>query len=101
MTEQVSGETVADDQDLNAKYRVMEFKVAGSRKAVYLLNPGDHFQRFGGSSCGLVVRKTASLIVSEWQGGCRHDTEYDINKPDVWARILNAYRGSLGLPVTV
>src|SRR5262245_57715897 len=100
MSEQASG-VPAPDEDVNAKYRIMDFKVRGERKRVYLLNPGDHFQYFGGSSRGLVVRKTASLIVSEKQGGCRSDTEYDINKPDVWARILNAYRGSLGLPVTV
>jgi hypothetical protein len=76
----------------------MDFRIAGERRRVYLLNPGDHFERFGGSSRGLVVRKTASLIVSESQGGCRSDVEYDINKADVWERILFAYYVSKKVP---
>ena len=81
--------------DPNERFLIMDFTVGASRKRVYLLNPGDHFDRFGGSSRGLVVRKTASLIVSENQGGCRYDSEDDVNKKDVWARILHAYRASL------
>lgn len=85
-------------EDLNARYRIMDFKIGGERRRVYLLNPGDHFERFGGSSRGLLVRKTASLIVSETQGGCRTDIEYDIGNKDVWERILYAYYVSKKVP---
>jgi hypothetical protein len=95
MTDVTSGAPAPVDDDPNARFRIMDFKVGGERKRVYLLNPGDHFVRFGGSSHPLVVRKTASLIVSECQGGCRYDSEEDVNKQAVWARILHAYRASL------
>jgi hypothetical protein len=81
--------------DPNARFCVMDFSIKTRRVRIYLLNPGDCFQGFGGSSSGLVVRKTASLIVRDVDNWGCEDTEYDINKADVWGRILNAYRGSL------
>ena len=43
---------------------------------IYLLNPGDRFPYFGGSSRCLTVRKTGSCITREHQeSGMRSDTE--------------------------
>lgn len=51
-----------------------------ARTDVYVLNPGQRFDRFGGSSTGLVVEKTASLIVSRTdEAGGRYDAEYAVN----------------------
>lgn len=77
---------------MNEKFLVGKFQVGNETKEVYLLNPGDCFQGFGGSSAGLVVKKTASLIVREvGPGGC-YDTEYDVNDKKVWGRIFNVVR---------
>lgn len=51
---------------------------------VYLLNPGECFPRFGGSSSGLVVNKTASIITRTYQSGSFMDTEYDIKDREFW-----------------
>lgn len=96
-TDRKVSEPVDVPVDINAHHCIMDFKRGSERVRVYLLNPGDHFHYFGGSSRGLVVRKTASLIVSVNQYGSRTDTEYDLNKQDVWERILRAYRASLGV----
>lgn len=55
-----------------------------ARCEVHLLNVGECFERFGGSSASLVVRKTASLITRwvspfDWK-----DTEWDIHDPRPW-----------------
>lgn len=75
---------------MNEKFLIADFTIGDARKQVYMLNPGDHFAGFGGSSSGLSVRKTASLIVRETSQGVTADTEYDINKRDVWNRIFRA-----------
>ena len=54
---------------------------------VYLLNAGEHFDRFGGSSRGLTVRKTASLITRTTQSMGKHDVEWDLASPKAWAWI--------------
>ena len=84
--------------DANERFCIMDFRIGGERRRVYLLNPGDHFERFGGSSRGLVVRKTASLIVSETQGGCRSDMEFNLADKEAWERILYAYIVSKKVP---
>lgn len=59
---------------------------------VYLLNPGEFFEGFGGSRHPLPIRKTASLITRSIQGGCISDTEYDITSGTPWAwiaRLIN------------
>lgn len=51
-----------------------------SRSEVYLLNAGQHFVGFGGSSSGLTARKTGSMIVRFCnQAGGWSDTEYALN----------------------
>jgi hypothetical protein len=60
----------------------------GSSLKVYILMPGENFPRFGGSSRGLTVTKTPSLIISENGPWGRHDTEYDIHNKKIWAFIL-------------
>lgn len=59
---------------------------------VYMLNPGESFEGFGGSRHALPIKKTASLITRSMQGGCISDTEYDITNPSTWAwlaRLIN------------
>lgn len=59
---------------------------------IYMLNPGEGFAGFGGSRGGIVVGKTASLIVRNRQGGQISDIEYDIYDAGVWAwiaRLIN------------
>lgn len=75
--------------DPNLKYKVLEFRLSGTPDTqieVYLLNPGNHFDRFGGSRQGLVVRKTASLIVRTHSMGLR-DVEYDLGDEVMWGYI--------------
>lgn len=96
MTAKVSEKSVAHD-DPNNRFVIMDFTTGDNRYRVYLLNPGDHFDRFGGSSAGLAVRKTASLIVSESGPGGRYDSEHKINAINTWESIFRAYRRSLGV----
>lgn len=97
------------DTDPNAKYRVLSMEIGTKgteshvRIRVYLLNPGETFERFGGSRQGLTVRKTASLIVSTLQCGSSRDTEYDlrggVNQPDVWAWLKRCVLREAGVKV--
>jgi len=75
--------------DANQKFKIGEFKKGSEVKRIYLLNPGDCFQGFGGSKSGLVAKKTASLIVRESGPYGTEDVEYDINKANVWKSIFN------------
>jgi hypothetical protein len=63
---------------------VLEYSIRGGTVRAYVLSPGERFPRFGGSSAGLLVRKTASLIVSRVQNGCQRDDEYAANDRAVW-----------------
>ena len=85
--------------DPNEKFLIADFKVPGEdgefRRRVYLLNPGDHFDRFGGSSSGLLVRKTASLITRDDGPWGRNDYETDIHSKATWAAIFTAHAASL------
>lgn len=77
--------------DSNDKYLITRFERGEKEKqtmSVYLLNPGDLFAGFGGSRHGLLVRKTASLVVRVEGIGGVHDTEYDIHDKRAWAMIL-------------
>lgn len=79
-------DTTTTTPGLNDKFLVLEYTVERTRVRVYLLNPGDVFEGFGGSRHGLCVRKTASLIVSESDHG-RRDCEYNVNDKEAWASI--------------
>lgn len=86
---------------MNDKYRVLTVRHVGegcnpestAHTTVYLLDPGQAFDRFGGSSAGLVVKKTASMIVSYFDSAAgRKDTEYALNDKkalQVWAHLVN------------
>lgn len=54
---------------------------------VYLLNVRETFERFGGSSRGLTVIKTASLITRTISAGYTKDTEYELADAEAWAWI--------------
>lgn len=82
--------------DPNQKFLIADSNdarvVPETRTRVYILNPGDWFQGFGGSRHGLKVRKTASLIVrSEGIGGLI-DTEHEVNDQQIWSRLLQMVR---------
>jgi hypothetical protein len=72
----------------------LAIKEGKHRTEVYLLNPGECFPRFGGSRHGLIVRKTASLIIRSNSGYDMKDTEYDLADPGAW----NHLRKLLGNP---
>lgn len=84
--------------DLNEKYRVMTLLHVGdgcsptskARTDIYLLDPGQCFDRFGGSRHGLVVRKTGSLVVSHTDSFGQQDTEHALNSEralQFWAHV--------------
>jgi hypothetical protein len=50
----------------------------------HVLKPGEHFPKFGGSSKGLVVGKTPSLITREKGPWGWKDTERDVHDPKGW-----------------
>lgn len=63
---------------------------------IHMLNPGDTFPGFGGSSSGLVVRKTASLVTRTTTSTGTSDVELDIHNPETWqwlARLINTNPG--------
>jgi len=69
--------------------KVLEFKLyAGTsdeaKYEIHLLNPGEVFPGFGGSRHGLLVKKTASLIVRRTTSYDLKDTEYDLRDESVW-----------------
>lgn len=74
--------------DPNEKFRIATVKVEDADIDVFILNPGDSFQGFGGSSAGLVVRKTASLITRKRGPHGWSDTEYAINDKSAWGWLL-------------
>jgi len=62
-----------------------------AKTQVYLLNPGERFLGFGGSSTGLVAQKTASLITRHIQFDVIQDTEYHINSGkgrEIWKHLI-------------
>lgn len=73
---------------LNASTKVLTVRYEhGGHADVHLLNVGEVFERFGGSSRGLQVRKTASLITRDTAGGCWNDLERDLRAPEFWTWI--------------
>ena len=72
--------------DRNEKYLILAYQIGGARYSVYLLNPGDMFQGFGGSRHPLMVKKTASLVIRRLQHELS-DREYNINDTGAWEAI--------------
>lgn len=73
--------------DANSQFLLREFTLAnGSQIAFYLLNPGEVFAGFGGSSRGLLVRKTASLITRrvDADSGTVSDSERNLRDALAW-----------------
>lgn len=75
----------------NEKFLIATFRGEQERAEIYILNPGDCFQGFGGSRQGLVVRKTASLIVRLAGPWGWRDTEYNVNDKRQWETIFRNY----------
>lgn len=61
---------------------------------IHMLNPREHFPRFGGSRHDLVVGRTASMVVRKHHlaSDVIDDTEYDIHEPTIWAWIAKLIR---------
>lgn len=80
---------------MNEATKVLTLKIGPSILEVYMLNPGQRFDGFGGSRGGLTVSKTASLIVRTSHGPMSmiRDTELDITDDWFWqtiAKCINA-----------
>jgi hypothetical protein len=75
-------------KDENAKFLIAAFKIGEELEVrAYVVPAGENFVRFGGSSRGLTVTKTPSLIISDIQY-CRNDVEYDIHDKKGWTRLF-------------
>lgn len=75
----------------NEKFKVLSYECRDeeggsgkSRYAIYLLNPGEWFENFGGSKHGLQVTKTASMVARQNFSGIQRDTEYNLADKDAW-----------------
>jgi hypothetical protein len=76
-------------QNPNQQHLIAVFRGNDRERAeVYLLNPGDAFQGFGGSRQAHVVRKTASLIVRAVSPWGMKDTEYNLADKRQWETIF-------------
>lgn len=64
-----------------------------SKTEFFILYPGDVFTRFGGSSRGLLCRKTPSLITRYSCAGHVQDTEYALESANPWEIIANYVNG--------
>lgn len=69
--------------------KVLEFTVGTNVNypvtyEVHLLNVGQTFAGFGGSSASHLVTKTASMIIRKKSAAGHEDTEYDIDHPGIW-----------------
>lgn len=65
--------------------KMLELKHPGGTVWEYhILQPGEVFPGFGGSRHGLLVKKTASLVVRERGAHGLRDVEYAINNPKAW-----------------
>lgn len=72
-------------KDPNARFLIRRFETGESVVSFYILSPGETFAGFGGSSGGLSVRKTASLITRhETSHGTIDDGEYDVTSTLAW-----------------
>ncbi len=87
MTDDYEKQYEEDMKKLPDPILTLSLKGKTSVTRVYLLNPGQHFPRFGGSSRGLVVGKTASLIVRYFSGFDTKDVEYDLADPKAWRHL--------------
>lgn len=68
---------------------------AGGEIEVHALNPGKHFPLFGGSSRGLTVGKTASIITRTKTVGTS-DVERDIHDENFWTWIAERINDGTG-----
>jgi hypothetical protein len=78
--------------------KVLTVKHGQDITEIHMLNPGEHYPDFGGSRSGLVVGKTASLVLSRRGIMGIHDTELDIYDKNVWAwiaRLINDNGGAV------
>lgn len=57
------------------------------RRELYILQPGQRFEGFGGSRAGLLVTKTASLIIRDIDACGTRDLEVNVNDAHAWFAI--------------
>jgi len=81
----------------NDQFKVLEYTTPADAECskvkvqVYILNPGDVFEGFGGSRHGLAVRKTASLIIRTTAVWGQRDVEYNVNDKEAWKAIQEGH----------
>ena len=71
---------------------VITLKTGTTEIDIFMLNVGEMLTPFGGSKSGLLVRKTASMVVRTKDQQGTTDVEHDIHDPRVWAfmaRVIN------------
>ena len=87
--------------EANDKYKVADFTIEETRIRAYVLKPGQHFERFGGSRHGLVVNKTPSLIVRRSGRWGTEDSEYDVHDVGVWQKLFQHHKHACVPHVTI
>ena len=73
---------------------------SGIRAEIHLLNPGENFPLFGGSSKGLTVTgNKASTItrVLHTDSGYTRDMEWNLAEPEVWVWVAELIRDGFTL----
>lgn len=92
----MSKKTPAAKAPRNTLAMTIRFK-DGSSTEIHMLNPGEHFANFGGSSRGVTAGKTASIITRTKNVGIS-DFELDIYAPNFWewiSRLINNKDGTV------
>lgn len=75
--------------------KVLTLKLEGSTLEVHMLNPGQHFEGFGGSSRGLTVGKTASIVTRLHDVSGVTDTERNLDDGFLWGFIAKCISGEI------
>jgi hypothetical protein len=73
---------------------------SGIRVEVHLLNPGDNFPLFGGSSKGLTVTGNKASTITRvlyTDSGNTRDIEWDLAAPSVWVWVAELIRDGFTL----
>ncbi len=84
----------------NARYQIADYTIKGHRYRIYVLQPGQYFEGFGGSRHALCVKKTPSLIVRETGHIGISDTEYGVDNLKVWRHYFRWAAVAKAIPYT-
>lgn len=85
----------SDQSDENDQYKILEFTTPHECVSVYILKPGQTFERFGGSRGGLVVKGNASLIIRAVGRYGSSDVEHDVHNINRWRQLFDGMRNAI------